>query len=199
MVRLGASVTFDGDECKITRNSKLLAVGETRGKLYVLKVIHEKEDVNIAKEESNLNLWHCRFGHPGMGNISKLIDGNMVDGMKTTKDTITETCESCVMGKQHRTAYPKEIPYRAVEPFEIVHSVVSGPMHVNSFGNLRYYVTFIDDYSRYTHVYFIKRKSEVLDKFKEFVSYATNTTERKSKFYVPIMTGNIVRWPFKNT
>ena len=66
MVRLGASVTFEGDECKITRNSKLLAVGETRGKLYVLKVIHEKEDVNIAKEESNLNLWHCRFGHLGM-------------------------------------------------------------------------------------------------------------------------------------
>ena len=98
----------------------------------MLKVIHEKEDANIAKEESNLNLWHCRFGHLGMENISKLIDGNMVDGMKTTKDTVTETCESCVMGKQHRTAYPKEIPYRAVEPFEIVHSDVCGPMHVNS-------------------------------------------------------------------
>ena len=181
MARLGASVTFEGDECKITRNSKLLAVGETRGKLYALKVIHEKEDVNIAKEESNLNLWHCRFGHLGMENISKLIDGNMVDGMKTTKDNVTETCESCVMGKQHRTAYPKEIPYRAAKPFEIVHSDVCGPMHVNSFRNSRYYVTFIDDYSRYTHVYFIKRKSEVFDKFKEFVSYATNTTGKKVK------------------
>ena len=126
-------------------------------------------------------LWHCRFGYLGMENISKLIDGNTVDGMKTTKDTVTETCESCVMGKQHRTAYPKEIAYRAVEPFEIVHSDVCGPVHVNSFGNLRYYVTFIDDYSRYTHVYFIKRKSEVLDKFKEFVSYATNTTGKKVK------------------
>ena len=107
--------------------------GETRGKLYVLKVIHEKEYVNIAIEESNLNLWHCRFGHLGMENISKLIDGDMVDGMKTTKDNVTETCESCVMGKQHRTAYPKEILYRAVEPFEIVHSDVCGPSYACQF------------------------------------------------------------------
>ena len=114
MVKLGASVTFEGDMCKITRNSKLLAAGETCGKLYVLKVIPEKEDVNVAKEESNLNLWHCRFGHLGMENISKLMNGNMVDGMKTTTDNVRGTCESCVMGKQHRTAYPKEIPYRAV-------------------------------------------------------------------------------------
>ena len=74
MVRLDASVTFEGDECNITRNSKILAVGETCGNLYVLKVIHKKDDVNIAKEESNLNLWHCRFGYLRMENISKLID-----------------------------------------------------------------------------------------------------------------------------
>ena len=97
----------------------------------MLKVIPEKEDVNVAKEESNLNLWHCRFGHLGMENISKLMDGNMVDGMKTTTDNVTGACESCVMGKQHRTAYPKDTPYRAVEPFEIVHIDVCGPIHVN--------------------------------------------------------------------
>ena len=120
-----------------------------------------------------------------MENISRLMDGNMVDGMKTTTDNVSGTCESCAMGKQHRTAYPKEIPYRAVEPFKIVHSDVCSPMHVNSFGNSRYYVTFIDDYSRYTYVYFIKRKSEVFEKSKEFFSYATNTTGKKVKALRP--------------
>ena len=39
MVKLGASVGFKGDLCKVTRNSKLLAMGERCGKLYMLKVI----------------------------------------------------------------------------------------------------------------------------------------------------------------
>ena len=117
-----------------------------------------------------------------MDNLTKLINENMVDGMNTTGQSgDNSTCESCMMGKQHRTAYPKEIPYRATQPFEIVHSDVCGPMHVNSHGNSKYFVTFVDDYSRYVHVYFIKGKDEVLEKFKEFANYAANTTGKKVK------------------
>ena len=82
-------------------------------------------------------------------------------------------CESCVMGKQHRTPFPKDISQRSNQPFETIHSDVCGPMHVKSFGNSQYFVTFIDDYSRYTQVYFLKSKDEVLEKFKEFVSYVS--------------------------
>ena len=62
------------------------------------------------------------------------------------------------MGKQHRTPYPKGVSTRATEVFEVVHSDVCGPMSVNSHGGSQYFVTFIDDYYRYTHVYFIKNK-----------------------------------------
>eukprot|EP00794_Sanderia_malayensis_P011639 gene11639-biopygen9313 len=48
-------------------------------------------------------------------------------------------------------------------------------------GGSRYYVTFIDDFSRYTVVHFLKKKSEVLDKFKEFVALMENLTEKKVK------------------
>ena len=63
MVKLGAVVSFENDLCKITRNSKLLAVSVFRGKLYVLKIMEDR--VNIASEEleSDLFLWHCRLGH----------------------------------------------------------------------------------------------------------------------------------------
>ena len=182
MVKLGALVTFEGDMCKVTRNSKLLAIGEMCGKLYMLKVIPSNEEVNVAKEDPNLHLWHCRFGHLGVDNLTKLINENMVDGMNTTGQSgDNSTCESCMMGKQHPTAYPKEIPYRATQPFEIVHSDVCNSMHVNSHGNSKYFVTFVDDYSRYVHVYFIKSKDEVLEKFKEFANYAANTTGKNVK------------------
>ena len=156
-------------------------MGEMCGKLYMLKVIPGKEYINVAKEESDMHLWHCRFGHLGIDDVSKLANNNMVNGMNDVGDNGVSPCESCIMGKQHRTAYPKGTPYRATEPFEIVHSDVCGPMHVKSFGDSRYMVTFIDDYSRYTCVYFMKRKSEVLEKFKEFVNYATNSSGKKVK------------------
>ena len=44
-------------------------------------------------------------------------------------------------------------------------------MPVSSYGGSQYFVTFIDDYTRYTHVYFIKHKHEVLDKLEEFVKF----------------------------
>ena len=54
MVKRGATVTFKENRCEISRNSKILAVGEIQGKLYVLKIV--KELVNVAKEE-----WRISF------------------------------------------------------------------------------------------------------------------------------------------
>ena len=51
-----------------------------------------------------------------------------------------------------------------------MHSDVYDPMPTESNGGCKYFVTFIDDYSRCCSVYFMKQKSEVLDKFKEFES-----------------------------
>ena len=155
MVKLGAKVEFVNDECKITRNVKLPAVGRHVVSCTCWRLFIKDEHVNVAREESDLNLWHCRLGHLGMEKISKMMDGNMVYGINATKDNVAGTCEPCVMGKQHRTPYRKVTPYQAAGPFGIVHSDACVPMHVNSFGNSRYYVTFIDDYSRYTCVYFI--------------------------------------------
>jgi hypothetical protein len=44
-----------------------------------------------------------------------------------------------------------------------------------------YYVSFINDYSRKTWVYFLKSKDEVHGKFKEFKSLVENLSERKIK------------------
>ena len=184
MTKLGASVDFEGNMCRISRNSKLLAVGEMQGKLYILKVIPD-EHINIARDNNDLQLWHCRFGHLGMDNVSKLVKSKMVEGMVCNeKAERNSVCEPCVMGKQHRTPYPKGVSTRATVVFEIVHSDVCGPMSVSSHGGSHYFVTFIDDYSRYTHVYFIKHKHEVLDRFKEFVNFTTNATGRQMKTLV---------------
>ncbi len=74
--------------------------------------------------------------------------------MNDTRDNGTNSaCESCVMGKQHRTPYPKGIPYRASEPFEIVHSdVLCMSIHLENRVTLLPLLMTIPDF---THVYFI--------------------------------------------
>ena len=54
-------------------------------------------------------------------------------------------------------------------------------MSIDSLEDSRYFVTFIDDYSKYTTVYIIKHESEVLQKFNEYVDTAENFTGLRVK------------------
>ncbi len=74
-----------------------------------------------------------------------------------SKEKDAGSCEGCAQGKQRRDSFLKKSQQKS-ELLEVIHSDVCGPMHVYSVGGSRYYVTFIDDYSRYTSVYFIKIK-----------------------------------------
>ena len=59
-------------------------------------------------------------------------------------------CESCQLGKHTRVSFPKRINQRTKSPFELVHINIWGPSRVESTLGFRYFVTFIDDYSRCT-------------------------------------------------
>ena len=64
---------------------------------------------------------------------------------------------------------------------ELVHSDVFGPVSVPSLGKSAYYVSFIDDFSRNTWIYFLRKKSEVFERFKEFKALVENQTKKKIK------------------
>ena len=64
---------------------------------------------------------------------------------------------------------------------ELIHSDVCGPMSSTSLSGFEYYITFIDDFSRKTWIYFLKAKSEVFEKFKEFKALIENLSDKKIK------------------
>ena len=64
---------------------------------------------------------------------------------------------------------------------ELIHSDVCGPMPSTSLSGYEYYVTFVDDYSRKTWIYFLTNTSELLGKFKEFKALIKNHSERRIK------------------
>lgn len=87
-------------------------------------------------------------------------------------------CVTCAEGKQSRSPF-KSHGSRATEILQIVHSDVCGPMSVNSLGGARYYLTFIDDFSRKILIYVLKNKSQVFDCFVKFKNLVENQLDKK--------------------
>lgn len=120
-------------------------------------------------------LWHQRLGHINMRSLKNL--ESMSTGMKLKNDE-NKLCEACLEGKMTKKPF-KPSESVSTKPLRLIHSDVCGPMKVKSLGGSRYFVTFIDDYSRCSKVYFMMNKSEVPEKFKEFQRLVENEHKLK--------------------
>lgn len=101
-------------------------------------------------------------------------------------------CEVCSKGKQKRDPFPSSNS-KTNSVLELVHSDIMGPMQTKSFGDARYILTFVDDFTRKLFIYFVKRKdtSEVFDAFIHFKAMAENYTDKKIKIIRTDGGGNI--------
>ena len=88
-------------------------------------------------------------------------------------------CESCLARKTTRKPFSKGI--RAEKPLQLIHSDNCGLMNVNAKHGASYFITFIDDYSRFGHVYLISHKSKALDCFRLFFNMAENQLDNNVK------------------
>jgi hypothetical protein len=89
-------------------------------------------------------------------------------------------CKGFAQGKNIKNPFPKS-DSKEKGIFELIHSDVCGPIPSTYLSGYVYYVSFIDDYSHKTWVYFLKSKDEVLGNFKEFKALVENISERKIK------------------
>jgi transposase InsO family protein len=118
-------------------------------------------------DEARLILQHCRLGHMSFDTMSKIFPEEM---KKVDKEKLV--CDACEFGKHTRTSYVSR-GLRSTLPFVLIHSDVwTSP--VVSVSGMKYFVTFIDCYSRMTWIYLLKHKSEVLTCFKDFYAYVQN-------------------------
>nr|KYP40553.1 Retrovirus-related Pol polyprotein from transposon TNT 1-94 [Cajanus cajan] len=83
----------------------------------------------------------------------------MVIGLPSMK-TPKAICTICLMGKQHRDVIPKKSSWRASMKLQLIHADVCGTISPASHSNKRYFLSFVDDYSRKTWIYFLHAKSE---------------------------------------
>ena len=202
LVSSGLKVQFNVHGCTLRApNDNVLAVAPREDNLYQVTFtkVHEADAANIAQSSTKngaTELWHRRLGHLNVRSVRFL--ESMVSGMTLEKDEPSlPFCEGCVEGKQHRAPFPKDGGTRATKPLEIVHSDVCGPMRTTSIGGSRYFVTFIDDFTRRVWLYPLKTKGECLEKFKEFKALAETQSEHKIKAFRSDNGGEFISKAFR--
>jgi hypothetical protein len=110
----------------------------------------------------NSSVWHSRLCHVNFGLMSHLSSLRLIPDFTIAKGS---KCHSCVQSKQPRKPH-KAAKERHLAPLELIHSDLCEMNGVLTKGGKRYFMTLIDDASRYCYVYLLKTKDEALNYYK---------------------------------
>lgn len=103
-------------------------------------------------------------------------------GFKLKDNSEVSNCEICITQKLTSLPFSSRVN-RSQHRLEIIYSDLCGPMRASSTGGARYFMTLIDDHTRWCQVYFLKSKDEATDKFIEFKNFVENQTGLKVKAF----------------
>jgi len=182
----GNIIVFDKEKAEIIDESgNTILTAKRMNGLYYLQVADDEYSGNVetAHESPTKNLteqWHRKMGHLNVRDLVGCARKGTMKGMNSVKLTEDLICEICLRNKMTRSSFPVNSE-RSSELLEIIHSDVCGPMRVDSKRKARYFVTFIDDHSRWCEIRVLKQKSEVFSAFKEFKAKVENLHGRKIK------------------
>ncbi|UYV67549.1 hypothetical protein LAZ67_5001172 [Cordylochernes scorpioides] len=149
----GLTLICKGNQIKLTKNSKVLVTG--------------------IKDNSNLYRIFIKAKQSSQTHVAQNIK------IREKPDTLL--CEACIYGKQNRKFFHTSTSPNSTYPGELIYSDVCGPMSKRSPGGSLYFVSIKVDFSRFRVAYFIRHKSDVLEKFKEFVKIVRTETGNKIK------------------
>ncbi|CAI7898418.1 unnamed protein product [Closterium sp. NIES-54] len=111
-------------------------------------------------------LWHHRLGHPSLPCLRGMASRVLVSGLPRSLSPLPKgpapTCVPCVEGRHHAAPHSSEFPPTEA-PLQTLHMDVWGPARVRGQGHERYFLLVVDDYSRYTTVFPLRRKGEVTE------------------------------------
>ncbi|KAL6311801.1 hypothetical protein AAG906_020910 [Vitis piasezkii] len=152
-----AILLFSPQDVKVYRDLEIMEEPVIKGRrlesVYVMSA--ETAYVDKTRKNETTDLWHMRLSHVSYSKLTVM--------MKS---------------QSHQLPY-EESKWKANGPLELIHSDVFGPVKQASLSGMKYMVTFIDDFSRYVWVYFMKEKSETFSKFKEFKEMTETEVDKR--------------------
>ena len=170
-------IAKDGTKFEVAKRGKLFyidkakALSSTRRSRFPIsgipeKVVKKPIVSDTPKKSHSLHICHKIMGHCNKNDVLQL--ESVVDGMKIIEKQ-TFQCEPCILGKQidTRSRKPDE---RAKAKMDFVHSDLAGPINPTAREGFKYAITFVDDFSGVTFVYFLKKKSDATKALEKFLA-----------------------------
>jgi hypothetical protein len=130
--------------------------------LYLVDFNENKAKLNtclIAKTNMGW-LWHRRLAHVGMKNLHRLLKGEHILGLTNVHFEKVRVCSTCQAGKQVTVHHPHKNIMTTDRPLELLHMDLFDPIAYISIDGSKYCLVIVDDYSRFTWVFFLQEKSQ---------------------------------------
>jgi transposase InsO family protein len=180
LCRDGFKVVLESNKVVVSRHGLFIGKGYDCGGLFRLSLLDfSNKCVNhiCGGVNDDASLWHSRLCHVNFGLMKQLSSMSLIPSFTFAKGS---KCHSCVQSKQPRKPH-KAAEERNLAPLELIHSDLCEMNGVLTKGGKRYFMTLIDDATRFCYVYLLKSKDETLDYFKIYKAEVETQLERKIK------------------
>ena len=153
------------------------------GRLYPLQMV-DKTPIRALTATGHIHadstlLWHHRLGHLNPKSMKTGQIHKLLEGIPSRPFKYISVCEGCIYGKQCRQKFARNNNKKTERPLQVVHSDLCGPMQTTSLDGNRYFISFIDDFTRFTILYFLKEKSGAFKAFTSYKAYVENHGQHK--------------------
>nr|GEZ60919.1 retrovirus-related Pol polyprotein from transposon TNT 1-94 [Tanacetum cinerariifolium] len=175
----GLEVAFRKSTCFVRNKDGVdMLTGDHSSNLYTIalnEVASKSSTCLLAKASSSHSwLWHQRLSHLfvsylNFATINNLVKNNLVQGLPKMKFEKDHLCSACEQGKIHRKHHKSKMAFASNTPLYLLHMDLCGSMRVQSINGKRYVLVVVDDYSRYTWVFFLHSKDEASEVIISFI------------------------------
>jgi hypothetical protein len=165
-------VSFTKKDCKVKdKNKKVILTGARLFDVYAINMNTSTENVCfMSKASSDINwLWHKRLSHLNFKTLNHLSVHQLVTGLPDYSFAKESLCSACEKGKQTRASFKSKQVSSVNSPLQLLHMDLFGPVNVQSIAGKKYTLVIVDEYSRYTWVFFLRSKSDTPDEIISFV------------------------------
>ncbi|KAK8913644.1 hypothetical protein KSP39_PZI023491 [Platanthera zijinensis] len=158
----GYQVTFNKAICNVKSvDNTTVLTGNRRGNIYLVDFHSPVVDICLFNSISKSNvLWHKRLGHINLRTIAKLSKDNLVKGLPSGPYKKEGLCKACQLGKQTKSSFKSINKSDSPRILYLLHMDIFGPISVQSLGGKSYTLVVVDDFSRFTWVFFLRKKSD---------------------------------------
>ena len=173
LLNLGYEIKKVQNQCKIVFENDAILLKSKYNLFYIngtSKLQSETQTVN--------SIWHTRLCHVNNQTVERTITHYQLKHQNSSpKD---HKCEICIRNKQAKDITSKIPMERTQNILDLVHTDICGPFPETNSG-FKYYISFIDDCSRYTRVYLMHNKGEAVIKYKEYSDFVKTQTGKNIK------------------